>query len=55
MTWSTKRNSGKIFIFFAEKKVFKFSDTKISYALNQLNILTYSEIEFLQNYTAKNH
>ena len=29
MTWSAKMISGKILIFFAEKKLFKISDTKI--------------------------
>ena len=38
MTHSAKINSGKILIFFAEKKLFKIFDTKIFiiFALNQL-------------------
>ena len=49
-------NSGRIFTFFAEKKIFKTSNTKIFilFALNQLNILINSKLEILQKYTVKN-
>ena len=51
MTWPSKINSGKILIFFAEKNIFKIFDTKIFifFALNQLNMLMYSKIEFLKS------
>ena len=57
MTWSAKIKFDKIFIFFAEKKLFEICDTKIFivFALNQLNILMYSKIELLQKYAVKNH
>ena len=56
MNWFTDINSGKIMMFFAEKKLFKISDTKIFtfvFALNQPNISMYSKRVFLHNMLLK--
>ena len=50
MTWSTEINSVKIFNIFLREKTEIF----IFFALNQLNILMFSNTEFLQKYTVKN-
>ena len=50
MTWSTETNSVKIFNIFLREKTEIF----IFFALNQLNILMFSNTEFLQKYTVKN-
>ena len=50
MTWSTEINSVKIFNIFLREK----TETFIFFALNQLNILMFSNTEFLQKYTVKN-
>ena len=50
MTRSTEINSVKIFNIFLREKTEIF----IFFALNQLNILMFSNTEFLQKYTVKN-
>ena len=50
ITWSTEINSVKIFNIFLREKTEIF----IFFALNQLNILMFSNTEFLQKYTVKN-
>ena len=65
MVWGNIQNDlnplkfvlAKCLYFSQKKKLFKISDTEIFtfFALNQVNILICSKIEFLQKYVIKNH